>query len=147
MIGKKTELAISVISKRVDVFTGRQELVGCAKVHAHTVGNAFAVKWLGSAVARQCQRFERDPYAIAIAVAIIGWKIAIDAMTDLLPFCADTDRFGDAHAGIGRNGNLAVKIENTLVGVRASHCQQTGEHYEQTHQYSHVGASCAPSAR
>src|SRR6185437_9385351 len=62
-----------------------------------------------------------EPYlhAVAVAVAIIGRKIAQDAVLDAVALGLHADRLGDIHARVRVDADVAVKIKDAFRGADA----------------------------
>ena len=76
------------------------------------------MKIFSRTIAQHCQRSKFDLVAITQLVTILRREISIDTAPDPVAFGSDANRFGDLNPTVLLDDNVAVVLENPLVGAR-----------------------------
>ena len=149
VIVEEAELARSAVAQGVGVVGGHREEVVVAGVDAHAVVDVLGEPRLVAAVALHAQHLEADHDAVAMAVAIAGREVAVDAAADVVAFRAHRDPFGDVEAAVGADVDLAVVGQDAFLRERRQREEQHGDHRQPSrHRWNSTfgAARCASSA-
>jgi hypothetical protein len=91
------------------VVAGRQVIAGTAKVDSNTVAQILSVVRLRISIAAHADDIKKHGIAVASAVLVARWKVAVDAVNDVDAGRFDRDGFNHLHAAICIHGNAGVK--------------------------------------
>ena len=131
MIIEITKLTRGRVAKHIGVLAAVEEHVGVAEVNTHSVRETFVMPGLRLAITTHIDWLEQHLDPVAVAITVAGRKITIDATTDTVALGIHLDRLGHDHRTIGGNVDVAVKIKDTLIGLRGHAAQQPQDHRKQ----------------
>src|SRR5690606_15131408 len=81
----------------------------------HAVAERLGELWLRAPVALHLQHLEADHDAVAVAVAVAGGEVAVDAAADALALGAHVDALGHLQAAVGLDPDLDVVAGDALL--------------------------------
>ncbi len=110
------DLPVGAIGDLVGVDAVLEKNVALAEIDALSVTQGLGVPRFALAIAFYRDHVERHMHALAMAVAIAGWKVAVDAPANLVAFGPHTNRLRDIETCICREVNVGVIVENPLIG-------------------------------
>ncbi len=118
MILEEAQLPRRAVAENIGVLAAVQVHIGGTEIHARTVAQAFTVPGLRPPIAADLLGFKGDLDPVAVAVAIVGGEVPVDAALDAVAFGIDGDGLADLHAAVGGHLDVAVERQDLLVGMR-----------------------------
>jgi hypothetical protein len=116
MLFEETQHPVDAIAKRVRVLAALDEMIAPTEVHAHVAATTYRVPGLGTVVAQDGERLERDAVSVAQPVFVVDGEIAVDAAPDLLALGAHSDGLRYLEHATLEDTDVAVKAQDTFFG-------------------------------
>ncbi len=109
------------------------EAIAPSEIGAYAVAIVHDLERFACIVAQYGEGPEVDDVAVAEPVKILGRKIPVDSAADAVALGAHPDRFRDLDPAVLHHGDVAVKLEDPLVGRRERGQREQQEDGERPH--------------